>query len=106
MSRGYQQGDVLLKVSEIPEGAKKVKPVGGRLILAAGEATGHHHAIADCPEVDLFKKDGVLYLAVKEEPATLTHEEHGPIDVAPGEYEIGQVVEYDPFAEEVRRVAD
>jgi hypothetical protein len=46
--RMYRQGDVLLeRVAKLPEKIKRVRREGGLIILARGEATGHHHFIAD-----------------------------------------------------------
>lgn len=102
--RTFQQGDVLIQAIEMPEGVTKVKRVKGRLILAEGEVTGHAHAIKS-KEAELYEKDGVLYLRC-ETDCTVTHEEHGPVTVPPGDYVVHRVVEVDPFADEVRKVAD
>ena len=103
----FQHGDVLgLRVSEMPQGVKKVKPRSGRYILADGEATGHAHAIAIADGVELYEApDGTMYLKTDIE-TELTHEEHHTQTIAPGIYEIGQVVEVDPFEGEIRRVMD
>ena len=105
----HQQGDVLLYASEIPADAKRVDAKAGRYVLAEGEATGHAHAIADSCDIELFERANdagvvTLYLRVRE--GTLTHEEHGAQVLTPGDYEVGRVVEVDPFAGEVRRVTD
>src|SRR5206468_2136597 len=43
----YRQGDVLIqRVACIPASTAPVERVDGRIILAEGELTGHHHAIA------------------------------------------------------------
>jgi hypothetical protein len=47
--------------------------------------------------------DGTRFLEVVE-PVALRHEEHAPIDLAPGVYQVIQQREYSP--EEIRRVAD
>ena len=95
-----QQGDVLIK---------KVNGIKGKklnhLTLAVGEATGHHHTITE-GDAELYELDGVLYLRVNSEEATLTHQEHKPVVIPRGEYEIGIVEEYDHFAEEARNVVD
>ncbi len=104
----YQQhGDVLLsRVDAIPSKAKCVHPKGGRHILAEGETTMHHHAIADLSNCDVFSADdGTLYLSVKA-PVELTHEEHKAQTIAPGNYKVGRVREADPFSEAVRQVRD
>lgn len=97
-----QQGDVLIRgVARIPEAAR---PKKGRAILAFGEVTGHcHEAIGD--GVEVFERDGVLYLSAPK-GCTVQHEEHKAIAVPPGDYQIGIVREYDHFAEEARAVQD
>ena len=71
-----QQGDLLIfKVGRLPEKRKKVLPIGGRLVLAKGEATGHAHAIVDCGDSTLYEaEDGTLYLSVRK-TVELKHEE-------------------------------
>jgi hypothetical protein len=66
-NKQYRQGDVMIeRVSEIPKEAKKL-PVG-RVILAYGEVTGHHHSFA-ANEVESFKaEDGCEYFNVKGKP--------------------------------------
>lgn len=96
----YQQGDVCVK---------KVKEIKGKklnhLTLAKGEKTSHHHTITE-GEAELYEELGVLFLRVLSGNATLTHQEHLPIELPQGDYQIGIVQEYDHFAEEARRVAD
>lgn len=101
------QGDVfLIRVEDRPNGLNTVSRENGKLILAEGEATGHHHAIADT-EAELWQdpKNEVLYLEATKE-VTLTHQEHKPITIAPGNYKVGIVQEYDYFLEEARKVVD
>lgn len=96
-----QQGDVLMFQRSIPKGAQKK---AGRAILALGEATGHcHEALGD--GVELYEKDGVLYLSAPN-GAQVTHQEHHTQTLNPGTYQIGIVKEYDHFAEEARNVRD
>jgi hypothetical protein len=82
--------------------AKRIAPVSGRLILAEGEATGHHHSV-DCQTAGLFDLTGKTVLVV-DSPTVLTHQEHGPIEVAPGTYWVMIQREYSPEA--IRRVID
>lgn len=102
----YQQGDVVLvKITDIvdlPEGLKSHDNV-----LAEGEATGHHH-VAEGEGVAVLEKEGEpgdLFLLAPN-GATIGHEEHNPLTVPPGTYEVKHVREYDHFEEEARRVAD
>ena len=102
----FRQGDVLVRSSQIPSGATPIKEK--ELILALGEATGHHHRImvADVPNVEAYEKDGVMYLHILEDakPVILEHEEHAPITLPTGDYEVMIQREYTP--EEIRRVQD
>lgn len=96
----YQQGDVLIYgVKEIK--GEKLK----HLTLAKGEATGHHHTITK-GDADLYKHEGTLFLKVKSEEVTLTHQEHNPITIPEGEYQVGIIQEYDFLNKEARNVAD
>jgi hypothetical protein len=103
----YRQGDVLIRaISSIPEGAKDVTPKD-RIVLAYGEVTGHAHAIApgQATEFSFAEAAGVVrrFLNVVKS-AVVRHEEHAPIPLPPGAYEIVQQREYTP--EEIRNVAD
>lgn len=103
--RTYRQGDVLLvEVEKVPVAAKKLRRTGGRVILAAGEVTGHHHAMKD-QGVALLELGDERYLRVPAGGGELKHEEHSTIKVEPGDYAVVIQREYDD-AEEWRRVAD
>ena len=97
----YQQGDVLICPCQIPNDAKKIK--GG--ILQEGEHTGHAHRLTD-GDYAIFetpKKERFLRIV---KPTTITHEEHQAFQIDPGEYKIGIVEEFDPFAQMIRTVLD
>jgi len=96
----YQQGDVCVKKVNKIKGAKL-----NHLILAKGEKTGHQHTITQ-GEAELYEENGVLYLRVNSKEATLTHQEHKPIVIDKGDYQIGIVREYSHFDEEARNVSD
>lgn len=104
----YRQGDVLI-VSRARKPKGEMKPIDrderGRLILAAGEATGHHHAIAGM-NAGLFEaqEPGKCFLFIEGDAVTLSHEEHGGITIAPGWYEVIRQREYSPEA--IRNIAD
>ncbi len=89
-----QHGDVLLQeIPVLPRGVKSLPRRSGRLILAEGEATGHHHVIAARPAV-LWELKGDLYLEVAA-PVTITHDEHRSLPIPAGIYRVGRVQEYD-----------
>lgn len=69
----YRHGDVIIvPVSKVPEDATR-RP---STVLARGEATGHSHRIANPAGVQVFDYDGVGFLQVDCESASLIHDEH------------------------------
>ena len=89
---------------------KKIEALPNGLILkdtnivAEGEVTGHAHTLTG--DFKLYEDNkGTLYLSV-ETPAEITHQEHGVKEIAPGIYIVEKEREYDPFLEEIRKVAD
>ena len=98
----YVQGDVIIKkVDSIPINAKKQK----HLILAEGEFSGHNHRIVS-GQAELLLSNNVLFLKVISETALLKHQEHKPIEIPQGKYQIGIVREWDYEEEESRSVQD
>ncbi len=100
-----RQGDVfLVRISEFPDGVSWLDLEDNRIILAEGEATGHAHAVADegarlygAPssggDLDLEH----AFLAVLAEGGViLAHEEHAPLTIPPGIYEVRRQREYGP----------
>ena len=72
-----RQGDVFMQqVAAVPADAAAM-PRNGRILLAAGKATGHHHETST-PGVEALDLGGVLYLRVGEVPAEVFHPEHNP----------------------------
>lgn len=102
----YQQGDVLIqKIKKLPINLKRVQSRNGENVLAEGEVTGHYHGIDDGTTALLEDGSGSRYLSVNM-ASVLTHQEHKPITLPPGAYSVRQVMEYDHFAEEARKVQD
>jgi hypothetical protein len=106
-SQLFRQGDVLIRrVSRLPKGSKDVTPKG-RVVLAHGEVTGHAHAIAEgeASEFSLADAGAAVrrFLKVVSE-ATVRHEEHAPIPLPSGIYEI--VIQRDYAPDAIRSVAD
>ena len=93
-----RHGDVLIISTEQIKG-KQLK----HLVLAEGEVTGHAHRITE-GDATLYEENGVLFLHVESEKALLTHEEHKPVEIPRGDYEIKIQREYEP--EGWRNVAD
>jgi hypothetical protein len=93
-----RQGDVLLvPVAELPDG-QTIEPDGGRLVLARGEATGHHHSVA-VEDGELIDTAEGVFLRIMA-PTPLEHQEHGAITLEPGLYRVLRQREYMPGAVE------
>ena len=98
-----RQGDVLLvPIGCLPSNATAVK-CDGPVVLAFGEVTGHCHQIKDSAKVRMWSAGAERFLQVME-AAVVSHEEHAPLNLAPGVYRLPAQVEYSPA--ELRRVAD
>jgi hypothetical protein len=97
MSGQLRQGDVLLvPVYEMRANASVVEQnqLPGRVVVASGERTGHHHSLA-ASDAELYRTPFHRYLRVVR-PTHLEHEEHGAIAIDPGVYEIFMQHTYTP----------
>lgn len=103
MKEQYRQGDVLIeKINSIPKKLKKEK--AKKIILAEGEATGHAHTM-DINDADWWKNGDEQVVSLKKEKALVKHEEHKPIELPLGDYQIIRQREYHPTMKE-RKVED
>lgn len=97
----FRQGDVFI----IPA---QVAPIGDRQargqVLAFGEVTGHSHRVREPLTASLFTAGERLWMDVQADTATIIHDEHGPVDVPCGLYEVRIQREYTP--ERIVRVVD
>ena len=101
----YRQGDVLVqRVKSVPSTAKAQSPINGRVILAYGEVTGHHHSI-EADAADWWKSADTddQFIDVKQ-PTQLVHQEHSAVALKLGKYRVSRQREYSPAA--IRNVAD
>ena len=104
IKNSIQQGDVILKrLTSIPSGEKTIIS-RKKLVLAEGETTGHFHGIEE-DESELIRVGEQIILNLTKN-STLTHQEHNPIPIEAGIWEVGIVQEYDYFAKMVRPVVD
>jgi hypothetical protein len=90
-----RQGDVLLVPVELERDQGTVV-ARGRLVLAEGEATGHAHVVAS-PRAQLrsFGARRILVVSGRRR-VQLVHEEHDPVPVEPGVWEVVRQREYRP----------
>lgn len=100
-----RQGDILLvPVDKIPQGAKREPLSKEGIVVAEGEATGHHHRIKRTtvsrrkdrsPEVRAFTKGKTRYIHVPAGvKAELSHEEHETLAIPPGDHKVVTQREY------------
>ena len=105
----FRQGDVLIvPVNGIPEDAAILeKPDSrNRSVLMEGEATGHAHAVPfDDGKIYRNPANDNRFLHVVSN-TTVRHEEHDPIDLPAGDYQIIRQREYSYESGEIRYVAD
>jgi len=100
----WRQGDVFIeRILAIPRNAVPRRD----MVLSEGEVTGHSHRILDRESATLYNwLPNQLVLAVHASGATIVHEEHGPIELAPGNYRVWRQREFDPDSWPGRSQAD
>lgn len=79
----------------------------GRITVGWGEVTGHSHVLTvERPQdMEIVKVSDGFILRLKGE-GTVTHNEHKPIKLKPGNYRIGNEREMDWFSMVPRKVVD
>jgi hypothetical protein len=98
----YRQGDVLIRrIKSLPTQKAQTRLTG---ILAYGEVTGHAHRLEDLARAEVLEVGKGLFLRVGAEGVRIVHEEHAPVSLPAGDYEIEIQREYTPA--EIRNVAD
>lgn len=108
-----QQGEVLIvKISELPEMETKPAECTDKGFILSHSESGHHHLLTggDVMERTSDVPAGMQMLyAILDTPEKVVQDAanpHGGYDLDPGFYEFRISREYDPFAEQARRVAD
>ena len=109
-----QQGEVrIIKIDALPTNIETRAPerVAKGYIISHSES-GHHHVVTGGDVME--RTNGVpagmqIFYAILDEPQQFIQDAavpHGSFDLAPGFYEFRVSREFDPFAEQARRVAD
>ena len=101
----WRQGDVFIQaIGAIPSSARAAPLPHGTLVH--GELTGHSHRVDNLDSATVFsgQTPNELFLEVKAKLARIVHEEHAPIQLAPGSYRVWRQREYSPEA--IRVVVD
>lgn len=86
MKRMYRQGDLLFIETTTVQGSYR-----SGLDILKSSVTGHSHRLSQgkiyVNESTSFSNPGNFYLKL-DGPAQVTHEEHGPIPLTPGVWEV------------------
>ncbi|HEX6480454.1 MAG TPA: hypothetical protein VF043_16570 [Ktedonobacteraceae bacterium] len=94
----FRQGDVLItRIARLPEGLNERQDK----IILAGEVTGHTHRLVQGRVLEDAR--GALFLEVLQQ-TQVVHEEHRPLSLEPGSYQITRQREYTPEA--IREIED
>lgn len=87
----HAQGDLLfIRLPAAPKHLGKtesVAPESGRIILAYGEVTGHHHSVPASAVISAIRTEGVTYLTL-DQLTSVEHQEHAPIALDPGVWKV------------------
>ena len=116
-SRAAAQGEVSARrIEALPAGLDLVPVAPERgLVIVGHSESGHHHGFREGDGVTVLeRRDGVpegmrMLYAIVERPADLIQDAAAPHEALrfePGIYALRIAREFDPFAEQARRVAD
>lgn len=84
----FRQGDVLIaKINAIPLAALPAPYEHNHAVLAHGEVTGHKHQLKQ-DEAQLFAMNDNMFLRIVTPMGYVRHEEHSPIALAQGDYQV------------------
>lgn len=109
-----QQGEVrIVKIDALPQGiqTKAVNRIAKGFVISHSES-GHHHLLTggDVMErTDAVPEGMQIFYAILDDPQSFVQDAanpHGGYALDPGIYEFKVSREFDPFAEQARRVAD
>lgn len=110
-----QQGEAkVFRIDALPKNMQTrvaERTTSGAAIISHSES-GHHHCISGAEvleRIDNVPAGMAILYAIVKDPTALRQDAaspHGEIKLDPGLYEFRVSREYDPFAEQVRRVAD
>jgi hypothetical protein len=102
----FRQGDVLImSVKDVPTDCEPIESENGVTTVMLGEATGHHHSFYE----PVFFKEEIktkrrFIVIPGGKTVALKHQEHAPIELPPGNYEVIRQREFED--EGWRRVND
>ena len=109
MDKWFRHGDVIITRITAEEYENLHLPHKNDLVIAYGEATGHHHKLqAKAGQAQVLvnpKTQEAQAFSVKGE-TKLVHEEHKTLSIPKGYYKVEFEKEYEPLEQLERRVYD
>lgn len=108
MKKQYSHGEVtIFEIDKLPKDLNKIT-AKDKYILADSETTGNHHCLEAKEGVEVYEKDGVLFMKneVPVDVFCVLEARHDTITLEPSIWEIDKAQEYDHLTNEVRNVAD
>ena len=109
MNKHISHGEVnLFSEAIIPIGATKLAAKNKRYIIGDSETVGNYHCVKEAEGIELYEKDGIIYLKNDVEATVFCPNEsrHDTITLEPGVWEIEKANEFDHLKEETRKVQD
>lgn len=108
-----QQGEVrIIKIDALPKVETKAVERGASGFIISHSESGHHHVLTGGDVMERVKDVPAgmqIFYAILDAPQEFKQDAanpHGSFILDPGLYEFRTSREFDPFAEQVRRVAD
>lgn len=105
----YSHGEVnIFRACALPKGINRIKGDGKKYIVADSETSGNHHCVEEKEGVEMYEKDGVLYLknTVPTDVFCMVKDRHDTITLEPGIWEIDRAQEWDYLTQQRRSVSD
>jgi hypothetical protein len=103
-------GEAMILPATLPADAVEIKTSNvGYHIIADSETTGNHHVIDAVPGTRFWRSGEKTFMTNdRETRVRCVHPaRHNPIALSPGVYQVGEAqVEYDHFAQNLRKVRD
>jgi hypothetical protein len=90
----FRQGDILFLWINETQAKDETTAIHNTIEIAQGEATGHHHVAVGEELSIMLSIDEVVDRLNAPKGCRIVHEEHNPLELPPGNYEVRRQREY------------
>ncbi len=96
MGKQYVQGDIFFEEYSHPNipNLERAVPIDGVFVIARREKTGHAHVFSE-EDGELKSSTTQRFLVVNKDNAEVRHDEHPPLQLPQGLYEVKRQREFD-----------